>query len=84
MNYTELAGVDQQRIVYSYVISNALVPQLTGQAMALGGIFSGTIITEQVSVTRARLVRCQIELSAKARKVQVQTDSTGAAASGLG
>ncbi|MDR3471640.1 MAG: ABC transporter permease [Devosia sp.] len=48
ITYAELAGVGQQRVVFSYVIRNALVPQLTALAMALGGIFSGTIITEQV------------------------------------
>lgn len=48
VTYAELAGVDQRRIVSSYVIRNAMVPQLTALAMALGLIFSGTIITEQV------------------------------------
>lgn len=48
VTYAELAGVKQERIVFSYVIRNALVPQLTALAMALGGIFSGTVITEQV------------------------------------
>jgi peptide/nickel transport system permease protein len=48
VTYAELAGVRQSRIVGSYVIRNALVPQLTALAMALGGIFSGTVITEQV------------------------------------
>src|SRR5690606_19955376 len=48
VTYAELAGVPRQRIVGSYVIRNALMPQLTGLAMTLGGIFSGTIITEQV------------------------------------
>ena len=38
----------RERIVFSYVIRNAAVPQLTALAMALGGIFSGTVITEQV------------------------------------
>jgi peptide/nickel transport system permease protein len=46
--YAELAGVDRGRIVSSYVIRNALVPQLTALAMALGGIFSGAVITENV------------------------------------
>lgn len=46
--YAELAGVPRQRIVSSYVIRNAVMPQLTALAMSLGGIFSGTIITEQV------------------------------------
>jgi peptide/nickel transport system permease protein len=48
VTYAELAGVRTDRIVFSYVIRNALIPQLTGLAMAIGGIFSGTIITEQV------------------------------------
>jgi peptide/nickel transport system permease protein len=48
VTYAELAGVPSNRIVGSYVVRNALVPQLTALSMALGGIFSGTIITEQV------------------------------------
>ncbi len=48
VTYAELAGVKRGRIVSSYVIRNAMVPQLTALAMALGGIFSGTVITEQV------------------------------------
>lgn len=46
--FAELAGVSKPKIVISYVMRNALVPQLTALAMAIGGIFSGTIITEQV------------------------------------
>lgn len=48
VTYAELAGVRPGRVVGSYVIRNAVVPQLTALSMALGGIFSGTIITEQV------------------------------------
>ena len=48
VTYAELASVPRGRIVGSYVIRNALIPQLTALSMALGGIFSGTIITEQV------------------------------------
>ena len=48
VTYAELAGVKRSRIVGSYVIRNALVPQLTSLAMTLGTIFSGTVITEQV------------------------------------
>lgn len=48
VTYAELAGVDQKRIVFSYVTRNAMVPQLTALAMTLGTIFSGTVITEQV------------------------------------
>ena len=48
VTYAELAGVKRGRIVGSYVIRNAAVPQLTALAMNLGGIFSGTVITEAV------------------------------------
>jgi len=46
--YAELGGVDRNRILGSYVMRNALVPQVTGLAMSLGAIFTGAIITEQV------------------------------------
>ncbi|HYW88128.1 MAG TPA: ABC transporter permease [Chloroflexota bacterium] len=46
--YAELAGVERRRILGSYVMRNALVPQVTGLAMSLGAIFNGAIITEQV------------------------------------
>jgi peptide/nickel transport system permease protein len=46
--YAELAGVDRQRILRSYVMRNALLPQITGLALSLGAIFNGAIITEQV------------------------------------
>jgi len=46
--YAELAGVRRRRILGSYVMRNALVPQVTGLAMSLGAIFNGAIITEQV------------------------------------
>jgi len=46
--YAELGGVSPQRILRSYVMRNALVPQVTGLAMSVGGVFNGAIITEQV------------------------------------
>jgi peptide/nickel transport system permease protein len=46
--YAELGGVKRRRILASYVMRNALVPQVTGLAMSLGAIFNGAIITEQV------------------------------------
>ena len=48
VTYAELAGVRRRRLVVSYVMRNAAVPQMTALALALGSIFSGTIITEQV------------------------------------
>ena len=46
--YAELAGVPRGRILRSYVMRNALLPQVTGLAISLGSIFNGAIITEQV------------------------------------
>src|SRR3954471_3518858 len=46
--YAELAGVEPRRILSSYVMRNALVPQVTGLAISLGGIFNGAVITEKV------------------------------------
>lgn len=46
--YAEIGGVDRRRILRSYVMRNALAPQLTGLAMSLGGIFNGAVITEKV------------------------------------
>jgi peptide/nickel transport system permease protein len=48
VTYAELAGVSRHRILSSYVMRNALVPQVTGLAMSLGGIFNGAIVTEKV------------------------------------
>ena len=46
--YAELGGVNRRRVLQSYVMRNALGPQLTALAMQLGTIFNGAIITEQV------------------------------------
>jgi peptide/nickel transport system permease protein len=48
VTYAELGGVDRHRILFSYVMRNALSPQLTGLALSLGAIFNGAIITEFV------------------------------------
>jgi peptide/nickel transport system permease protein len=48
VTYAELGGVRRQRILSSYVMRNALVPQVTGLAMTLGAIFNGAIIVEFV------------------------------------
>jgi peptide/nickel transport system permease protein len=46
--YAELGGVNRGSILRSYVMRNALVPQMTGLALQLGAIFNGAIITEEV------------------------------------
>lgn len=48
VTYAEYAGVKRGRILRSYVMRNALAPQVTGLALSLGAIFNGAIITEQV------------------------------------
>lgn len=48
VRFAELANVDRRRILFSYVMRNAALPQLTGLAMSLGTIFSGAVITEEV------------------------------------
>jgi len=48
VTYAELAGVDRHRILGSYVMRNALAPQVTGLALSLGLIFNGAVITEVV------------------------------------
>jgi len=46
--YAELAGVDRGRILTSYIMRNAIAPQVTGLAISLGHVFSGALITERV------------------------------------
>jgi peptide/nickel transport system permease protein len=46
--YAEIGGVAQSRMMGSYIIRNALAPQVTGLAMSLGGIFNGAVITEKI------------------------------------
>ena len=48
VRFAELANVDRRRILLSYVMRNAALPQLTGLAMSVGTIFSGAVITEYV------------------------------------
>ncbi len=48
VQYAKLGGVREDRIVSRYVIRNAILPQITGLALALGQIFSGALITEIV------------------------------------
>jgi peptide/nickel transport system permease protein len=46
--FAELGGVKPRRILASYVMRNALAPQVTGLAMSVSTIFNGVIIIEQV------------------------------------
>jgi peptide/nickel transport system permease protein len=46
--YAENAGLRENTILFQYVTRNALLPQITGLALQLGLIFSGTLILEVV------------------------------------
>jgi peptide/nickel transport system permease protein len=46
--YAETAGLRRGKILFGYVIRNALLPQVTGLALQLGMIFSGALIMEVV------------------------------------
>jgi peptide/nickel transport system permease protein len=46
--YAQMAGLSDHTILYSYVMRNALLPQVTGLGLNLGTIFSGALILEVV------------------------------------
>lgn len=46
--YARTAGISKRRILFKYIIPNTLLPQVTGLALTMGGIFSGALITEYV------------------------------------
>jgi len=48
VQYAQLGGVTESRILSKYVTRNAILPQITGLALSLGQIFSGALITEIV------------------------------------
>ena len=45
VKYAKLLGVKENKILY-YMFRNAMLPQLTGLALALGTMFGGALITE--------------------------------------
>jgi peptide/nickel transport system permease protein len=46
--YAENAGLPERKIVFDYVMRNAMLPQITGLALQLGLIFNGALIMEVV------------------------------------
>jgi peptide/nickel transport system permease protein len=46
--YAETAGMKENKILFSYIMRNALLPQITGLALQLGLIFNGALIMEVV------------------------------------
>lgn len=46
--YAETTGLRENKILFNYVMRNALLPQITGLGLQLGSIFSGALILEIV------------------------------------
>ena len=46
--FAEASGVRKKRIVFRYLIRNAMLPRLTSLAIQLGLIFNGALVTEYV------------------------------------
>ena len=46
--YAETTGMKEGKILNSYIIRNALLPQITGLGLSLGTVFSGALIMEVV------------------------------------
>jgi peptide/nickel transport system permease protein len=47
VKYAKLLGLEEKTILY-YMFRNAMLPQLTGLALALGGMVGGALITEMI------------------------------------
>jgi peptide/nickel transport system permease protein len=48
VQYAELAGLPDRKIMLSYVTRNTMLPQVTDLGLSLGAVFSGALITEVV------------------------------------
>ena len=48
VQYAKLGGVTEDRIVNKYIIRNAMLPQITGLALSLGTIITGSLVAEIV------------------------------------
>jgi peptide/nickel transport system permease protein len=48
VQYAEMAALPKGKILFSYVVRNTMLPQVTDLGLSLGAIFEGAIITEVV------------------------------------
>jgi peptide/nickel transport system permease protein len=46
--YAEIAGLRERKILFGYVMRNAMLPQITGLALSLGMVFNGALILEVI------------------------------------
>jgi len=48
VQYAEMAALPKRKILFSYIIRNTMLPQITDLGLSLGAIFEGALITEVV------------------------------------
>ncbi|MCB0061028.1 MAG: ABC transporter permease, partial [Caldilineaceae bacterium] len=48
IQYAEMAALPKHKILFSYLIRNTMLPQVTDLGLSLGAIFEGALITEVV------------------------------------
>lgn len=48
IQYAEMAALPKRKILFSYLIRNTMLPQVTDLGLSLGAIFEGALITEVV------------------------------------
>ena len=48
VEYAELRSLPRTHVLAHYILRNCLLPQVTGLALSLGQIFSGTLVTEYI------------------------------------
>jgi peptide/nickel transport system permease protein len=48
VTYAEIAGLNDRKILFGYVMPNAMLPQITGLALSLGMAFNGALILEVI------------------------------------
>lgn len=48
VQYAEMAALPKRKVLFSYVIRNTMLPQVTDLGLSLGTIFEGALITEVV------------------------------------
>ncbi len=48
VQYAEMAALPKRKIIFSYIMRNTMLPQVTDLGLSLGAIFEGALITEVV------------------------------------
>jgi peptide/nickel transport system permease protein len=48
VQYASMAGLPKRKILFSYIIRNTMLPQVTDLGLSLGALFEGALITEVI------------------------------------